>query len=75
MEEQKLKGVGIRPTQESSSDEAATRLSIAAFDILGRNPTIGPAEALRLPMLAYLGGTSDDHNAYPACWRPFSLVG
>ena len=54
---------------------AATRLSIATFDALSKDPAIGRAEALRRAMLAYLADASSDDNANPAYWGPFSVVG
>ena len=54
---------------------AATRLSIATFEALSKDPTIGRAEALRRAMLAYLADPSSDDNANPAYWGPFSVVG
>jgi len=55
--------------------EAATRLTIATFNILSKDRNVGRAEALRSAMLAYLGDTSNDDNANPAYWGPFSVVG
>jgi CHAT domain-containing protein len=57
------------------ASDAATRLTISTFDFLIKDPTIGRAEALRRAMLAYLGDTSDDNNANPAYWGPFSVIG
>jgi CHAT domain-containing protein len=54
---------------------AATRLTIATFEVLSKDPTLGRAEALRRAMLAYLSDTSSDDNANPAYWGPFSVVG
>jgi hypothetical protein len=50
-------------------------LTISTFDFLTKDPTIGRAEALRRVMLVYLGDTSDDNNANPAYWGPFSVIG
>jgi hypothetical protein len=55
--------------------EAATRLTTSTFDIMSKDPTIGRAEALRRAMLGYLGDKSNDDNANPAYWGPFSVVG
>lgn len=55
--------------------DAATRLTIATFEVLSKDPTLGRAEALRRAMLAYLSDTSSDDNANPAYWGPFSVVG
>jgi len=57
------------------ASDAATRLTISTFDFLTKDPTIGRAEALRRAMLAYLSDTSDDNNANPAYWGPFSVIG
>jgi CHAT domain-containing protein len=57
------------------ASEAATRLTISTFDVLTKDPTIGRAEALRRAMLAYLSDPSDDNNANPAYWGPFSVIG
>jgi CHAT domain-containing protein/Tfp pilus assembly protein PilF len=62
-------------SQWAVSSDAATRLTTSTFDILKANPTIGHAEALRRAELAYLNDTSDPHNAYPAFWGPFEIVG
>jgi CHAT domain-containing protein len=51
------------------------RLTISTFGILADNPSIGRAEAVRRAMLAYLSDTSEDRNAYPSYWGPFSVVG
>jgi CHAT domain-containing protein len=59
-------------TVESSS---ATRLTVAAFEILSGDPTIGRADGLRRAMLAYMNDTSEQRNAYPAYWGPFSVIG
>jgi CHAT domain-containing protein/tetratricopeptide (TPR) repeat protein len=54
---------------------AAMRLTISTFGILTDNPSIGRAEGLRRAMLAYLSDKSEDRNAYPAYWGPFSVIG
>jgi len=55
--------------------EAATRLTTSTFDIMSKDASIGRAEALRRAMLDYLGDKSNDDNANPAYWGPFSVVG
>jgi CHAT domain-containing protein len=57
------------------ASDSATRLTISTFEILTKDPTISRAEALRQAMLAYLSDKSEDRNAYPAYWGPFSLIG
>jgi CHAT domain-containing protein len=54
--------------------DAAMKLTIATFEALSKDPSIGRAEALRRAMLAYLAASSDD-NSNPAYWGPFSVVG
>ena len=54
---------------------AATRLTIATFDKLQKNPATGRAGARREAMLEFLGDASEPRNAYPAYWAPFALVG
>jgi CHAT domain-containing protein len=49
-------------TVESS---AATRLTVAAFEILSGDPTIGRAEGLRRAMLAYMNDTSESEMPIP----------
>jgi CHAT domain-containing protein len=57
------------------SSTAVTRLTTATFDYLKSNPSVGPAEALRRAMLAYMADTSDPDNGYPAFWAPFEVAG
>jgi CHAT domain-containing protein/Flp pilus assembly protein TadD len=59
----------------SVASDAATRLTIASFDLLKTDPKLGRAEALRRSMLAYLDDPSQPRNAYPAMWGPFSIIG
>jgi CHAT domain-containing protein len=42
---------------------------------MSKDADIGRAEALRRAMLDYLGDKSNDDNANPAYWGPFSVVG
>jgi CHAT domain-containing protein len=59
----------------SVESAAATRLTTTTFENLKTDPAIGRAEALQRAMLAYLNDASDPHNAYPAFWAPFEVVG
>jgi CHAT domain-containing protein/tetratricopeptide (TPR) repeat protein len=59
----------------SVDSAAATRLTTTTFENLKTDPAIGRAEALQRAMLAYLNDASDPHNAYPAFWAPFEVVG
>ena len=62
-------------THWAVASDAATRLTTSTFDRLKADPGLSRAEALRQAMLAYLGDTSSDRNAYPAVWGPFALIG
>ena len=57
------------------ASDAATRVTIATFDVLKADPKLGRAEAMRRAMLAYVSDTSQPRNAYPAIWGPFSIIG
>jgi CHAT domain-containing protein/tetratricopeptide (TPR) repeat protein len=58
-----------------SVDSAATvDLITKAVGEIKSNPNIGRAEALRRSMLAMID-SSKDHEAHPAFWAPFVLVG
>jgi CHAT domain-containing protein/Tfp pilus assembly protein PilF len=68
-------GRALLVTHWAVDSAAATRLTTSTFDILNAEPALGRAEALRRAMLAYLNDTSHLHNAYPAYWGPFEIVG
>jgi CHAT domain-containing protein len=56
------------------SSDAAVKLTTKAFAELKANPTIGRAEALRRSMTELIK-TGQPHEAHPAVWAPFVLVG
>ena len=56
------------------NSDAAVRLTTRAFAELSANPQIGRAEALRRSM-AKLITKGAAHEAHPAYWAPFVLVG
>ena len=53
--------------------DATVRLITKAFDTLKSDSNVGRAEALRRSMLALI--ESGGHNAHPATWAPFIVVG
>ena len=57
------------------ASDAAANLTVATFNNLASDPTMGRSEALRRAMLAYLNEPSDPSHAYPAFWGPFEIVG
>ena len=59
----------------SAASNAATRLTTMSFSLLGAEPGLGRAEAVRRAMLDYLADTADPQNAYPAFWGPFAVIG
>ena len=54
---------------------SATRLTTTAFAAMAADAKIGRAEALRRAMIDHLEDTSGPHNAHPAFWGPFMVVG
>jgi len=56
-------------------DDAAARLTTAAFAELGRDPAIGKAEAMRRSMMALASDPRDPTLAHPGAWAPFVVVG
>jgi CHAT domain-containing protein/Tfp pilus assembly protein PilF len=55
--------------------DAAVKLTTGAFAELAEHPQIGRAEALRRSMRVLIADPSSAHNADPASWAPFVLVG
>jgi CHAT domain-containing protein len=55
--------------------ENAVKLATGAFAQLSRDPGLGRAEALRRSIQALIADRSAAHNADPATWAPFVLVG
>ena len=53
---------------------AVVKLTTGAITELGREPSIGQAEALRRSMLALLDA-DNGAMAHPSLWAPFALVG
>jgi CHAT domain-containing protein len=53
---------------------AAVKLVTGAVGAMARDPKIGRAEALRRAMIARID-TGQPHEAHPASWAPFILVG
>ena len=53
--------------------DATVALVSKAFDEIKSDSKIGRAEALRRSMLAIIA--SGSHNAHPANWAPFVVVG
>jgi CHAT domain-containing protein len=53
---------------------AAVKLIVSAVGTLSSNPKIGRAEALRGAMLALID-KGEPHEAHPAFWAPFVVVG
>jgi CHAT domain len=56
------------------SSDAAVKLTTQTFAELRANPSIGRAEALRRSMVGLIKN-GEPHEAHPALWGPFSLVG
>jgi CHAT domain-containing protein/tetratricopeptide (TPR) repeat protein len=55
--------------------DAAASLITGSFDAMGREKSIGKAEALRLAMIALMDDTSQEDNPHPSVWAPFVLAG
>jgi CHAT domain-containing protein len=54
--------------------DAAVKLMVGTFAILGRDPHIGRAEALRRAMIEMIEGGAA-HETHPRYWAPFVIVG
>jgi CHAT domain-containing protein len=62
-------------TTRSARPEAATvKLVTQAVGVTARDRTLGRADALRRAMLAMID-KGDGHEAHPAYWAPFVVVG
>jgi CHAT domain-containing protein/tetratricopeptide (TPR) repeat protein len=57
------------------NSDAAVRITTRAFAELSANPQIGRAEALRRSMAELITKGAAAHDAHPAYWAPFVLVG
>jgi CHAT domain-containing protein len=55
--------------------DAAVKLTTGAFEELGREPSIGRAEALRRSMLRVLDRDPEAVHWHPSYWAPFALLG
>jgi CHAT domain-containing protein/tetratricopeptide (TPR) repeat protein len=56
------------------NSDATTVLAISTAQALGRDPSLGRAEALRRAMLAMIDGNKAEY-AHPSYWAPFVVVG
>ncbi|MEM8577734.1 MAG: CHAT domain-containing protein [Pseudomonadota bacterium] len=56
-------------------DDAAARLTAAAFAEMRADPSLRKAEAMRRAMRALMQDTSDPTLSHPTAWAPFFVVG